>query len=149
TRTFGRELQINNSNQVAVEDTLTGSTIFRKARIWDSTTTGSFTDIANGASPLPTFDFSSFDAIGAFTSMSNDGRLAFAGLLGSNWEINTSNVFVDRDDLSKEVATLSSSTFFRQMAADRDQVVIGTRQSTTKRILLGDPSRLTVLATTA
>jgi hypothetical protein len=49
SRTYDRGLQINN-NQVAIEDTLSGPNVFRKARIWDGNQIGSFTTIATGIS---------------------------------------------------------------------------------------------------
>ncbi|HUT09612.1 MAG TPA: hypothetical protein VMY42_03885 [Thermoguttaceae bacterium] len=86
-RSYGREVQINNNNQVAAQDRLAGNPMGTLTRIWDGNTTGSNTVIGFGFSPQttpPSLFEDKFDAVASFVSISNDGKLAFAGLETAN-----------------------------------------------------------------
>lgn len=159
TRTYGQELQINNSGKVAAVDRETnGSGTGWMARIWDTNNPGDHTNvIAQAFSPAIGGD--NFDALGTFTTISNDGQQAFAGFetydggfedpRDRDWELHLSSSFVDARDLfsdpvpgyGSEVTTLPpSGAFFRFMAADGERVVVGSRDSATgpKRIVWYD-----------
>ena len=143
-RTYFGEVQINNNGQVSAVDTISGQ---RLARIWDSTNPGVFTNI--GRSSAPRLDTAHFDGLSGFTSISNDGQLAFAGLESpaapapSFWEVHLSSALVDRRDVFgsfTEVAEmgLPPSAFFRHRAADGDRVLIANRQDGQTSITLYD-----------
>ncbi len=143
TRTYGRELQINDSNRVAAIDTTTVGSA-RLARLWNSDTPGANTIIAR--SSIPRLMPSHFDDLGNFASSTNDGRLAFAGLEvpasgEAFWEVYLDDELVDRRDASNtvpEVAQIGDSTpaFFRVKAADGGKVVVANRQDGTTSIRL-------------
>lgn len=147
-RTYGGEVQINNSNQVAAVAISSGATVARNARIYTLASPGAFTNV--GVASAPRADSSNFDSIGAFASMTNDGQLAFAGLESptsspSFWEVNLSKKEVDRrdafnlPDIPQVVEiTLPPSAFFRMMAADGDRAVVGNRQGTKTDIIWYD-----------
>jgi hypothetical protein len=132
-RTYGAEVQINDSDQVSAVDIVSGGIPLRLARIWNADSPGSNIIIARGSTPPLNNTY--FDGLGNFSSISNDGQLAFAGLNGTLWEIHLSNSLVQPGDTSTLVATLTTPVFFRQMAANGGRVVIGERQGTTTRIL--------------
>ncbi len=108
-RTYGPELQLNNKNQVGAVDIIAGATAQRRARIWDATTTGTNTIIAQ--SSIPRTDGTFFDGIGNFVSISNDGNLAFAGLdsPSQTWEIHSSNTLVSQGDTNTLVTVFPTS----------------------------------------
>lgn len=139
TFTYGSELQLNDHDQIgAVSRTTVGAQ--QRARIWDANSLGSLGTII-GSSSSPRLTFSHFDAIASFVSMTNDGKLAFAGLQSTQgqWEIHLSDTPVDaRDSMNEatEVAAISTPAFFRQMAADGGLVVIGSRDASEKKIEL-------------
>ncbi len=136
SRTYGRELQINNNNQIAAVDTIAGG---RRARIWNANNPGFFTTIARSTTPSPPSDF--FDALSSIASIANDGQLSFTGLEDSTFEIHLSDQVVDaRDAFSpfSEVTSLPSGSFFRFRAADGDRVVVAARVGTARSIVLHD-----------
>lgn len=156
-RMYGGDVQINNSGQVSAADVLGAQ---RRARIWNVNMPGTNTIIA--ASSIPRADTSHFDSMGNFTSISNDGQLAFAGLEnpGSNdpafWEVQLDDTLVDRRDVfspTTQVVELVTppSPFFRFKAANGDRVVVANRQNNQTGITLYDITGIDssdVLATT-
>ncbi len=159
--TYSRELQINNNGQVAAVAIMSGVPAIRSARIYDGDAVEPFTVIGSAITPRPiigdwpyeiydplVYDF--YDSIASATSISNDGQLAFAGLLSqvysprvfipSYWFPNLSDSKVDAHEAfpSTQFTTIPTGTFFRFTAADGDRVVIGTREGTTETILLHD-----------
>jgi hypothetical protein len=153
-RTYGQEVQINNSDEVSAVDIVSGGIPLRLARIWNADSPGSNTIIAR--SSTPPIDSRYFDGLGNFTSINNDGQLAFAGLVSppipqpSRWDINISNSFVNPGSSSTLVSQKTATTFFRQMGADGGLVVVGSRDGTTKKIDLSglpvETSQLFVLS---
>ncbi|MCC6493521.1 MAG: hypothetical protein IT424_10920 [Pirellulales bacterium] len=134
TRTYGSEIQINDSGLVAAIDGISGQ---RLARIWDSADPGNSTTI--GRSSAPRLDTTHFDGMSNFTGITNDGQVVLAGLESplppdpSFWEIHLSGSFVDRRDIVSfftEVVEygLPPAAFFRMRAADGDKVVVSNRQ---------------------
>ena len=71
--TYGRELQLNNNNQIGAVSIIGGA---RRARIWDANNPGSNVIIARSPRQLS----SAFDGLASFASINNDGQMTFAGL---------------------------------------------------------------------
>lgn len=143
SRTYGQELQINNAGAVGAVDRVNGATVSSLARIWDANNPGdNLNIIARGISPTPTQpgfeDY--FDIISSFTTLSNAGQQAFAGLNDTFTEIHLSDTLVARGDLSSEVTDFQTGNFFRFMAADGDELVVGSRNTASglKQIKLYD-----------
>ncbi len=120
---YGRELQLNNNNEVGAVR-MRGLT--RTARIWDATEVNSSERIAASSQMFPR-PFEQFEGLQNYASIANDGQLSFAALEDDRWEVYLSDSFVDRRDQGNEVTSFSTNTVFRQMAADEDRVVVGSR----------------------
>ena len=138
---YGRELQLNNTNEVGAVRIRSGT---RTARIWDATSPNSTVRIAQSTVSFPR-PFDHFEGLGNFASLSNDGQLSFAGLETPTpgngfWEVHLSDSFVDRSDDGREVTSFSTNTVFRQMAADGDRVVTGMRAGSARKITFYDLS---------
>jgi Ca2+-binding RTX toxin-like protein len=157
SNTYGRELQLNDSNQVAAINIFGGN---RRARIWDGDNPGASTLIASSSVPRATS--AHFDALGNFASIANDNQMAFGGLESppppapAFWEIHLSNSLVDRRDVFNPLTEvveygIPPAIVFRHMAADGDRVVVGSRVGTTQEIVLFDITGVdtsTTIATT-
>jgi hypothetical protein len=138
SRTYGRELQINNSNQIAAQDRVLGGTVGYRLRTWDGNNPGTFEILSRGTSPNPLSGH--FDALGSFVSLSNDGKAVFAGFdtSASTWEIHQSNSLVEVGDFFSNVTSFTTGTFFRFASADGDRSVVGSRIGETEQIVLRD-----------
>jgi hypothetical protein len=138
TRTYGRELQINNSGQVAAIDIVSAQ---RRARIWDANSPGTSRIIASSSIPRAASDH--FDGLGSFASLNNEGLLAFAGLENppdvnepAFWEVNIAREEVDRRDSFNLLLTplpqveqwvIPPNVFFRFRVGNGDRTVIADR----------------------
>jgi hypothetical protein len=130
---FYPELQINNSGQVGAASTLAlANLVASDARIYDSNSVG--VSRAIGVGTAPRVLLSNFSFIHGFTSISNDGKLAFAGLNTDltprfSWiYLNNSRVNADSPPPAAGGVTAfpANGTFpqFRMMAADGNRVVV-------------------------
>jgi hypothetical protein len=151
TRFLGGELQINNTDDVAVGERLVGDTVITAVRVWHADTPNTFTTIAAGSNPP--LDSTYFNGVGNFMSITDDGKVAFAGLDDTGWNIYQSAAQVNPGDTDTLVTSLPRSAFFRQMSAAGNKVVIGARTGSTKQVVLYDlstsPKTTTTIATTA
>ena len=138
SRTYGRELQLNNANQIAAVDRTTGGTVGTRARLWDAQSTESFTILARGTSPNPLPGH--FDILSTITSVSNDGKIVVAGLdtPAATWELHQSSSEIDVNDVFSEITTFPGGAFFRVLGADGDRSVTASRQGADTQIILRD-----------
>ncbi|QDV25278.1 FG-GAP repeat protein [Aureliella helgolandensis] len=148
SRTYGRELQLNNIGQVAAVDRASlPDGISWDARIWNVYNPGASENIVAHAFS-PEMDGEYFDTLATSVSIANDGKLAFAGYEywdersgehagDTDWEIHLSENFVDARDTASnptwgsgsEVSTLPAApAFFRFKAADGNKVVVALRK---------------------
>ena len=149
---YGRELQLNNSDQIGAVRNRGGT---RTARIWNTATPDNSVEIAGSSTMIPNGDL--FIGLGDSASISNDGKLAFAGLVdpvsgADYWEVHLSDSPVAEGSSSKRVTSFSgepSNLLFRQMAADDGSVVIGVRGTESEILLDTVGGAATTIATTA
>lgn len=139
--TYGRELQLNNSDDIAAVRIRGGS---RSVRVW-GTAVPLFSDllsdeIAQATTTLPrTADL--FQGLGDYASISNGGKVAFAGLNDSNvWEVHLSDTRVAANGNHPPIVSFPSNNVFRTSAANDDQVLIGSRQGSSRWVYRNSPA---------
>ena len=114
-RTFGRAVQINNTNQVVARDRINGAPPPTRVRIWNGNALNAFTTIASGGGNI----LDDYDSVFTHASANNGGQVVFSALDGAATKLATPAQFIGFNEL-----TFTGNAIFRPQIADDGSVVI-------------------------